>query len=143
MLAYQILQKAIREHGMRLMKRIRINDPFTNLPSEADKASFNPHSTRPCCSPQDFKWDPRIGPRSPWNKAVAEVFAADFIANHPACNCTREQVISMWIRHTEHLQATYKAQAQAEADRALAHRIHRRQERQRAVRDAQSSWPFR
>lgn len=116
------------------MKRPRMDSPFVNFPSAADLSSFNPHTTRPCCTPDDFKWDPRIGAKSPWNKAVAQVFTADFMEKHPGLKHSQDQVLAQWIIHTTYLQKIYKEQQKSITEQVSTLQKHRRQERVRCVR---------
>ncbi|EPT01738.1 hypothetical protein FOMPIDRAFT_1092206, partial [Fomitopsis schrenkii] len=105
------------------------DSPFVNFPSAADLSSFNPHTTRPCCTPDDFKWDPRIGAKSPWNKAVAQVFTADFMEKHPGLKHSQDQVLAQWIIHTTYLQKIYKEQQKSITEQVSTLQKHRRQER--------------
>ncbi|EPS99887.1 hypothetical protein FOMPIDRAFT_1095873, partial [Fomitopsis schrenkii] len=92
---------------------------------------FDPTLGRPCCTADDFQFDPLSFPRSPWNLSVANVFTRSFLLLYP--NHPEQKVHAAWVRHSERLRTRYQELASTENQRAIVREVHRRQERRRNV----------
>lgn len=114
------------------MKRQNNKSPFTNVPSRDEVARFDPLRGLPCCTESDFRFDVLAGPRSPWNKSVADVFTKSFMAKYPSYRSEKE-VKEAWFKHAERLRGQYKDMMKDPVARADQERNHRQQERKRTV----------